>query len=274
MKKSILRSCILAFILLANSFSLFANDITQHHPFELSPVNDGFIIGAGTVLTGSSIFVDKFTDFKDKDYDASKINKADVPVMDQLFMQSYNKPLHYISYGTMGLVLAAPAVFATVPDTEWLTIGVMYCESLMWSYGIKEWGKLIINRTRPYMYYDDYPQAKVDDGDWNCSMPSGHTTAAFTSAAFTSYVFNQYYPDSKLRYVVTGVSFGLAATTGILRMASGNHFYSDVLAGAVIGCISGFVVPYMHTEFYYSKFRKDDKSLTVSPMGLSFEKKF
>ena len=151
----------------------------------------------------------------------------------------------------------------------------MYGETLLIANGIKEWMKILVNRPRPYMYYDGYPQDKVDDGDWNCSFPSGHSTMAFAGAAFTSYLFNMYFPDSQWRFVVTGVSFGLAAITAGMRMASGNHFFTDVLTGAVLGTICGFAVPYMHTESYYKMFRKEKKaSVNASPLGFSFQYKF
>ena len=125
------------------------------------------------------------------------------------------------------------------------------------------------------MYFDGYPQDKLEDGDWNCSFPSGHTTMAFAGAAFTTMVYCQCYPDSKWTYAVAGVSFGLAALTGALRMASGNHFFTDVLAGAVLGTACGFAVPYMHTKLFYSNFEKKSGGAraAVSPAGftLSFD---
>jgi len=39
------------------------------------------------------------------------------------------------------------------------------------------------------------------------------------------------------------MAIGVAA----LRLSSGNHFFTDVLAGAAIGCSVGFLVPYLHT---------------------------
>ena len=88
-------------------------------------------------------------------------------------------------------------------------------------------------------------------------------------------VYCQCYPASKWTYAVAGVSFGLAALTGALRMASGNHFFTDVLVGAVLGTACGFAVPYMHTKLFYSNFEKKSGGAraAVSPAGftLSFD---
>lgn len=274
MKCNGLKKFLISLVLVNSLWTVAAREVEYVHPFKLNPINDGLIMGAGTLLAGSALVSDKFLHIKDNTYNPEEWQKSYVPAFDQLFMQPYNKPLSYISYGTLGLSLASAAVFLTVPDNEWLGLGVMYAETMLWAYGAKEWTKLLVYRCRPYMYYDSYPEDKLADGDWNCSFPSGHTTGAFAGAAFVSYVFNQYYPDSKWKYAVTGASFGLAATTGILRMCSGNHYFTDVLAGALIGTIFGFAVPYMHTDLYYSQFKKKGTSVAVTPMGLNLQIKF
>jgi undecaprenyl-diphosphatase len=42
---------------------------------------------------------------------------------------------------------------------------------------------------------------------------------------------------------VTITSYALALATAALRVGSGNHFLSDVVAGALIGTVSGIVIP-------------------------------
>ena len=255
---------------------LFAQSLDFVQPFSLNPVNEGIQLGLGAALSGSALVFDKFVDFKKNEYNPEDWKKGDIAVMDQLFMRPYSKPLHIVGTGTMGLAMAAPAVFAIMPKEEWLTVGTMYVETMLIANGIKEWTKLLVYRARPYMYFEDYPQDKLEDGDWNCSFPSGHTTLAFAGAAFTTMVFCQCYPTSNWKYAVAGASFGLAVLTGGLRMASGNHFFTDVLAGAVIGTAVGFAVPYMHSKYFYSKFERKSKTANaaLTPAGFSFSYNF
>ncbi len=257
---------------------LFAQklDLDYVQPFSLNPVNDGIQLGLGAVLSGSAFVCDKFIDFKKNEYNPEDWKKSDIASFDQIFMRPYSKPLHIVGTGTTALVLAAPAIFAIMPSSEWLTIGTMYAETLLLANGIKEWIKLLVYRARPYMYFDDYPEDKLEDGDWNCSFPSGHTTYAFAGAAFTTMVFCQCFPNSNWKYAVAGLSFGLAAITGGLRMASGNHFFTDVFIGAVIGTAVGFAVPYMHTKTFYGKFERKSKSgqAALTPAGFSFSYNF
>lgn len=256
--------------------SLFAESLDYIQPFSLKPLNEGLQLGLGAALSGSALVCDKFIDFKKNDYNPDDWKKSDISVFDQLFMRPYSKPLHLVGTGTAALTLAAPAVFAIMPSSEWLTIGTMYLETLLIANGIKEWTKLLVYRARPYMYFDDYPEDKLEDGDWNCSFPSGHTTLAFAGAAFTTMVFCQCFPNSNWKYAVAGISFGMAAITGGLRMASGNHFFTDVITGAVIGTAVGFAVPYMHTKTFYSKFERKSKSgdASLTPAGFSFTYNF
>jgi len=264
------------FCLAAGSFNLSANDVEYIHPYKLNPVNDGIQLGLGAALAGSGMICNSFLHLNKADYSAAELNKADIPAMDQMFMNPYNKPVDIISTVTEVISLSSPLIMLTVPKTEYMELGVMYAETLMFAYGIKEWGKFFVGRARPYSYYDNVPQKYIDNGDWNNSFPSGHSTMSFASAAFLSSVVNQYYPDSDIRFWVTGCSFGLAATTAALRMVSGNHFFTDVLTGAVIGTLCGFVVPYLHTSDFYKKFERKNSSVetVISPMGFSINYKF
>lgn len=275
LKKLRIRLAALSLLFCLSGAGLYATNYDYVQAFSLNPVNDGIQLGLGAALSGSALLCDKVFEIKENNYNPAEWDKSDISDLEQLLMMPYSKPLHIVGTGTMALSMATPAVFAILPKEEWLTVGTMYTETLLLANGIKEWTKLLVYRARPYMYFDGYPQDKLEDGDWNCSFPSGHTTMAFAGAAFTTMVYCQCYPDSKWTYAVAGVSFGLAALTGALRMASGNHFFTDVLAGAVLGTACGFAVPYMHTKLFYSNFEKKSGGAraAVSPAGftLSFD---
>lgn len=236
-------------------------------PFYLNPVTDGIIAGSAVILNGTDLLLDNVLDVNSKDFDGNILDKSDVNAFDRMFMNSYSKTLDNV--GTVTCVLSAltPAlILPTVEKDSWLTIGVMYAETLLLANGIKEIGKLCINRSRPYMYYDDYPEDEVDSGDWTNSFPSGHTTTAFAGATFASYVFCKYNPDSNWRIPVVASSYLVAASTAALRIASGNHFMTDVIAGAALGTVTGILVPWLHT------FERKDVSVAVLPSGFYVKK--
>ncbi len=152
-------------------------------------------------------------------------------------------------------IYATEAVLQNLPPLELATTGVMLAESYLLGYGIRNVIKSSVKRTRPYMYTDKWDWTGVDDGDYSLSFPSGHTTDAFMGATFLSYTFCKYFPNSKYRIPVIATSYALAATTGFLRVASGNHFMTDVLAGAALGTAVGFLVPFLHEKVATVKYR-------------------
>lgn len=194
--------------------------------------------------------------------DASVLQRSNVNAFDRLSMYAYSDSLDLTSKVFAYAALLTPTVLITTPNTEWLSIGIMYAESVALTFGLKEVGKLLITRNRPYMYFDDYPQKKVDNGDYKQSIPSGHSALAFTGATFTTFVFNQYYPDSKWKVPVIAGSYTLATTTALLRNASGNHFLTDIIAGASIGAFSGFIVPWLHTRYFAQTTQKKQSEKT------------
>jgi hypothetical protein len=85
--------------------------------------------------------------------------------------------------------------------------------------------KMLVHRHRP------------GPGGRNQSFPSGHATQAFTAAAL---IQNNSGP-------LFGVpAYGLATVTGLSRIDTGDHFPSDVLAGAAIGIFTVGVIDALH----------------------------
>ena len=215
--------------------------------FKLDLLTDSIIAGTGVTFLGTEILINKFAHIKNKEWDGSPFDKNDVPSFDRVFMQPFSRGFNTAGDIFQFVALLSPAALIAAPMEEWLTIGVMYAETVLATYSLKEFTKALVNRTRPYMYYDEKPLGLIEKGDWNESFPSGHAALAFSGATFASYVFSKYFNDSPWKYVVTAASYSIAAATAIFRVAGGKHFLTDVLAGAAIGTAVGFVVPWLHT---------------------------
>ncbi len=234
-------------------------------PFRLDPVLDGTLLGTAIGLNGAVFYLDEVLGlnrigFGDRVYDSSRVNG-----LDRFLMNSYSGGLSDVGTYLSVASMLTPALLVLARNDELLTIGTMYAETILMAYGLKELGKLCVNRPRPYMYCGEYPQDAVDGGDWNDSFPSGHTTLAFAGATFASYVFSECFPDSAMRLPVTASCYALAFGTAAFRIASGEHFLTDVMAGAAIGTACGFFVPWLHTLG-----ADDDQNMTVqaTPTGM------
>lgn len=199
--------------------------------FQLSPAIDGPLLGGIAVLNGSVLYLDKIKEINRIEFDGDDFGSSEVNGFDRMVLYPYSKDFDVIGNGLMITSCLTPGFLLlgtgnsgmSLSTPELITVGTMYTETILLAYGLKELGKLCVNRTRPYMYDSGYPTSGIEDGDWCKSFPSGHTTLAFAGATFTSYVFCTMFPDSNMKIPVITASYSLALATAVFRVASGNH---------------------------------------------------
>jgi membrane-associated phospholipid phosphatase len=101
-----------------------------------------------------------------------------------------------------------------------------------------EWTKALVHRNRPVLY-SSQAGSVAGDRDSRLSFPSGHTATAFAVAtAYAVMAHRQGLPHATRNDVLL---FSGAAGVGVLRVAAGRHFVTDVLGGAVLGAAVGWV---------------------------------
>lgn len=96
------------------------------------------------------------------------------------------------------------------------------------------------------------------------SMPSGETAMAFAMAS----VVAERYPNWPVRIL----SYGIASTVGLARVANDGHWSSDVLLGAAMGTALGYSV--LHYDRERQKGKQPASTLTMGPGGLVFSMRF
>lgn len=215
---------------------------------------------------------------------AEPLDRDGVNAFDRPLMFDYSEGMDRVSdYTQYASFLMPVAFFAVAPSSGWLETGIMYATSSALALGSSTALKLVMERDRPYMYFDGAPQAEIDAGKSDESFPSRHSAMAFSGAAFVATLFAIKYPDSKYRIPVTTASYALAVTTAALRIGSGSHFMTDVFAGAAIGTFSGFIVPFVASKAGWidgadgqsggeagTGERSAVSGLSVSPNGVSY----
>ncbi len=106
-----------------------------------------------------------------------------------------------------------------------------------------------IGRVRPYdrgcRHDPHYSKNCGRAADENASFMSGHTTASFTAAGLVCvhHLHLPLYGGGAPDALACVAAFTAASAAGALRIASDNHYSSDVLLGVGVGLASGFVVP-------------------------------
>jgi len=117
--------------------------------------------------------------------------------------------------GTYGLVIVALALPAYKDDWEGFKQAGY---SVVTASGVSLAGKTLIDAERP-------------DGSGNDSFPSAHTANAFAAATTLNIRYG---------WEVGLPAFGIATLVGVGRVQAGTHYWKDVLAGALIGSLSGW----------------------------------
>lgn len=113
--------------------------------------------------------------------------------------------------------------------------------------GAGEIVKRAAGRARPFERdcADDPTRAGCGDSDVFASFYSLHSGVAFTSAGFlcATHGVRGMYGNTAADATACGLSLAMAATTGLLRVVSDRHYLSDVIVGATLGFLVGFLLP-------------------------------
>jgi membrane-associated phospholipid phosphatase len=135
----------------------------------------------------------------------------------------------------------------------------MCLQNIITTYSVSHLPKAMIRRYRPYSYNDEIDDEIRSRPGATLSFFSAHTSVSFASAVFLSTTFNKYNPDSNLTPYIWGTTLLIASAVGYLRYASGDHFPTDIIAGAIVGSVIGFLIPLIHES-------ENEKQL-VAPAG-------
>ena len=214
------------------------------------------VIGAGgSVLLGSGILAG-YLQQKHYTPPVSLLNPGTIAPFDRPATATYRPSLDKTGDLLLGgLLLAAPAAagFGTFRNGTWknlFTLSVLYGETVVYSLAASSWSKALVSRYRPYLYNSGIDQETRLDlashDDARRSFFSRHTALAFSSAVFFTTVTADLLEPEWYTLSAQIALLGVATGIGISRVASGEHFTSDVLAGAAAGAVIGFLVPRMH----------------------------
>ena len=175
------------------------------------------------------------------------VHRSDLNALDRSLLVTRRIPtIRYISSATMFCMSFLPLL--SMRDnfnmTTLTTYGIMYAQAAVLAFGTRRLMKENVTRFRPW-YYDGRELGANPRHD---SFPSGHTCAAFLSATFFSTTFALENPDSRWKWPAIVGSHALAAGVGAMRVLSGMHFFTDILAGAAIGSFYGWLIPVLHVQ--------------------------
>ena len=228
-------------------------DITSGYhvdAFRLDPGQEilTLVIGRGLVLWGDHIIS------RSSGPDPGLADPAEIPHFDRFAIELYSPRMGDYSDGTRLATFVLPAVTTlyTVVGLEsgrvnsLFTNIVLYAETMSLTEGLTKIAKGGFHRSRPFVYNDSVPMETRASKRASRSMWSGHTVSAFTNAVFAACTFQRQNPGSRYIKPVWLVGISCAASTAVYRVRAGQHFPSDVVVGAAVGSVIGWLIPWMH----------------------------
>jgi len=126
------------------------------------------------------------------------------------------------------------------------TIGVMFVEAVSLNLSATFLTKFLFKRPRPFIYNPNTVLADKQTRSATESFVSGHTSNSALLGVFSATVFSKLFPNSKWKKPMWIAGLVLPATVGILRVESGKHFPTDVIAGYGLGTLIGYLIPEQH----------------------------
>ena len=218
--------------------------------FQLKPVKEIVLLAGGfSVKRGGRSLVSRANG-----PDLNTLDKHFVPAIDGFARRYYSERVSrwsdYTRDATSGLMLLTALTLLEKRRKEnfraFLTDILMFIEAKRVVIGLTNMSKGLVRRPRPYAHNTHLSEEKRKERDASMSFWSGHSSLAFTTAVFTGYVFQNRHPASRFITPVWVFGISCASATAIFRVRSGNHFPTDVVAGAAAGSLVGWVVPRIH----------------------------
>ncbi len=234
----------------------------------------GLSVGQGA-LAVASLAIPGQSDWKES-------NGFDRPVRDALRLSDPEASLYARDASDVGLVLLLnQRLVDTLFVTWWyhdkgstaLQMGLIDVQTATFALGIQGFVAGIVGRERPYVgeLCDQSPERESTDCQGSNryrSYFSGHATLAFTFASLTCmhHIQLPLYGGGPGEAIPCIGAMLVAGGVSTLRIASDQHYLSDVLTGAGLGTLSGFLVPYL---FHYAHDLGAVKSKPLEKAGFS-----
>ncbi len=228
-------------ILFFSSFSRgTAGDGTS---FSLKTEREWAVLGSGVILFGVGSYLYHHV----VPPDPNLVDQKNLLAVDRFAVHCANQHHAAVSNATLGICSLMPLVpiLSAKNDQQLKTRALITIESYLITADLAYLVKGVVQRPRPYVYRERNLSLKKDAGR---SFFSGHTSMAFNGAVLAALMFQEENRDSRWIAPIWIGGISTAVLTGIFRVTSGNHFPTDVLAGALAGSIVGIGIVRLHQK--------------------------
>ncbi|HEY8086941.1 MAG TPA: phosphatase PAP2 family protein [Polyangiaceae bacterium] len=222
----------------------------QH--FTIDPVSDITLTGAGAGVSALLSLI--LSTGEIKPLGVSSGDSYRLLSIDRIAVTQTIDP-HAALYSDIGLYSAVGfAVLDSLLSSQrdgWdaaLVDAVMYAESISLTEALTDVTKIAVRRPRPIDYINcgSPSSSGCSSTDLELSFFSGHAATVGDITATATYLAFVRSPHTARPWITLGVGTALTAFVSYERVRSGNHFPTDVVAGALAGAAIGVLVPHLH----------------------------
>lgn len=198
---------------------------------------DYFKTGSGLSIFLYSQYIYKNKSDKFQYYRQENVNSFDSFLRSKLKWNNSNltRASIYSDVLLYGIALGSIPFTASIMDGDINENILFFINTLSVNGLITNLVKNISSRERPLYRYNS---SKKKSNESFKSFYSGHTSSVFAIGTSTALLLSNQFPNSKNLIWLT--TFSLSTITGYFRIASDNHYTTDVVFGAIMGIITGY----------------------------------
>lgn len=233
--------------------------------YRLDPALDTAIAVGGAALWTGAFFV---VSPQQKNRICDPCDPAELNALDRPFVRFHDPAWRWP--GNVAYFLPAAAfIVLDIRDVGWrrwrvwMTDFLVLMEAMVLQGVVTEVFRRTVLRPRPFLYEAGVYSDERGEGEATFSFYSGHVSSVFTLATGLAYTWTLRHPRSRWLAPLWIGAFLVASLSPISRVASGDHFPTDVLVGSVVGTAFGLGWPALRHRLY----ERDRKlaSLSLQP---------
>ena len=168
--------------------------------------------------------------------------------IDQLSLDWHDLGYKKMSDGFLLGSAAVPSLLFSSPKTrghrkqlvfEWSQVSTL-------TVGLTSLTKVIVKRNRPFLFNPSAPIGVKEEPDARYSFFSGHTSLTAASWFFLAHHVQRLGNNRWVKIGTWVLASTIPAFVGYARMRAGEHYFSDVATGYVVGASIGYFIPLLH----------------------------
>ena len=226
---------------------------------QADPIADGAILGIALGFAGLSAVILSTGEIRPQQisptFTVSKLLGIDRAAVTQTVDPNAGLLSNIGLYAAIGYTVIDTIASGFREDSKQAALvdGIIYTEALALTASVTNLAKVAVRRPRPYAYIEaaahkNDPNYSNADSDSSLSFFSGHSANCGAAAGVATYLAFTRSPNSIRPWLTLAGGAALTAFVAVERVRAGDHFPTDVIAGAMAGAGIGVLVAHLHRE--------------------------